>query len=385
MSPLEVTDILRRLVAFPTVSHLTNLPLIDWIRNYLADLGISSHLVPDSAGTKSNLFATLGPPENDGVAFSGHTDVVSTDGQAWNSHPFELTECDSRLYGRGACDMKGFIAATLARVAVWKELKLRRPVHLMFSYDEEIGCLGVPAMIQFAKDAIPTPAAVIVGEPTGLRVASEHKGYCLLRTHVRGVEAHSSLTDCGLSAVMLAGELIAALGGISRELMRNAVPDTRGLEPPYSTLSVNRIIGGTATNILAGQCEFEWDIRTLPLESAKSVLERFSGYAAERQLELRREGKPCGIDTSVQADVPPLRADGGAAESLALATAPPGRTATAVPFATEAGLFQRAGWSTVVCGPGEIERAHKPNEYIERAELVACESFLDGMVRRQCC
>lgn len=386
MAVLDTVEILERLVACPTVSRDSNLPLIDWVRNYLADHGIDSHLVKDASGTKSNLFASVGPAEEGGLVLSGHTDVVPVDGQAWSSDPFKLTARGSRLHGRGACDMKGFIAAALSRVPHWKASRLSRPVHLMFSYDEEVGCLGAPSMIAAASEALPKPAAVIVGEPTSMRVANEHKGICTVCTRVSGIEAHSSLTHQGVSAVMLAGELIAHLGALSRRLATQGGRSARAqrFEPPYTTLSVNRIEGGTAVNILAATCEFGWDIRPLPGERAAAVLDAFSEFARARVAELSSEGKKCDIASTVIADVPPLEADEGAAEQLVRAVLGGVAEPVTVPFATEAGQFQQAGWSTVVCGPGNIEHAHKPDEYIERAELAECERFLDRAVARQC-
>ncbi len=265
MSRLTSAEILERLVGFPTVSRDSNLPLIDWIRNYLADHGVDSRLVHDDTQRKANLFASIGPATEGGLVFSGHTDVVPIDGQQWTSDPFKLTDRDSKLYGRGACDMKGFIAVALSRVPDLLAGTLAKPVHLMFSYDEEIGCLGAPRMIAAASAQIPKPGAVIVGEPTSMRVANEHKGICTVHTRVNGVEAHSSLTHKGISAVMLAGELIERLRAIG-ERFASAPANERAkrFSPPYTSMGVNTIQGGTAINILAAVCEFGWDVRSLP-------------------------------------------------------------------------------------------------------------------------
>ena len=384
MMELDCAEILRYLVGFPTVSRDGNLPLIDWMRNYLSDLRIESHLVRNAEGTKSNLFATLGPQVAGGLVLSGHTDVVPVDDQTWSSDPFELTARGSRLHGRGACDMKGFIAAVLARAPVWRRAQLRKPVHLMFSYDEEVGCLGVSSLIRAARATLVEPAAVIVGEPTGMRPATRHKGLSMLRTKVTGVEAHSSLTHRGESAVMLAAELIAHLGEISRNLASSAPADGAGFEPPYTTLSINRITGGTANNILAGMCEFIWDIRTLPGESSAAILRQLASYAERRLAELSNQGKACAIQTAMLADVPPLRAEkDGSAARLVRAVAAHGERDITVPFGTEGGYFQQTGWSTVVCGPGSIAQAHRPDEFIERSQLAECESFLDRLIERQ--
>jgi len=384
MAALGTLDILDRLVAYPTVSQDSNLPLIDWVRNYLADHGVDSHLVRNTTGDKSNLFATVGPLETGGIVLSGHTDVVPIDDQHWSSDPFNLTFNGSRFYGRGTCDMKGFIAVALSRVPVWQASKLRRPIHFMLSYDEELGCLGAPSMIEAANKVLPTPTAVIVGEPTGMRIATEHKGICMLRTRVEGIEAHSSLTHEGHSAVMLAGQLIAHLGDLAQELAANTNSDACRFTPPYTTLSVNRIEGGTASNILAAACEFGWEIRSLPSDIPRRTLEKLSDFAEARLGELLKEGKRCAIETEVLTEVPPLKADGGRAEDFVRSVGAPSKETIAVPFATEGGQFQRMGWSTVVCGPGRIEQAHKPDEFIEHAELIACEAFLDRVGVRQC-
>jgi acetylornithine deacetylase len=385
MAALDTVQILERLVGFPTVSRDSNLPLIDWVRNYLADFGVESHLVPNGAGGKANLFASVGPPEEAGLVLSGHTDVVPVDGQPWSSDPFKLAARDARLHARGACDMKGFIAAALSRVPSLESHRLHRPVHFMFSYDEEIGCLGAPSMIAAAGRKLPKPAIVIVGEPTGMAVANTHKGICAGRTRVTGIEAHSSLTHQGVSAVMLAAELIHHLNEAAARLAASPVtPRTSRFVPPYSTITANMIQGGTASNIMAGACEFAWDIRALPGESARAVIDSLNALSSTLLARLEREGRSCSILSDVLADVPPLIADGGIAEQLARAVSPVTGDCITVPFATEGGQFQRAGWSTVVCGPGSIEQAHKADEYVEREQLAACDAFLDRAIARHC-
>jgi acetylornithine deacetylase len=385
MASLGTADILERLVAFPTVSRDSNLPLIDWVRNYLADHGVTSHLVRDDSGSKANLFATIGPQAEGGLVLSGHSDVVPVDDQPWSSDPFKLTARESRLYARGACDMKGFIASALSRVPALTRARLARPVHLMFSYDEEVGCLGAPRMIAAASEQIPKPAAVIIGEPTGMRIANEHKGICTLLTRVTGIEAHSSLVHLGASAVMLAAELIEHLNEIGKALA-SAPRSARAsrFTPPHTTVSANTIRGGTAINILAAACEFGWDVRALPGENAATVREALVRFASERLASLEAEGKHCSIETKILADVPPLEARDNTAEALAHAASGAVFESTTVPFATEGGQFQRVGWSTVVCGPGSIEQAHKPDEFIERSQLDACAAFIDRAVARQC-
>lgn len=385
MSALGTVKILERLVGFPTVSRDSNLPLIEWTRNFLADYGIDSHLVPNATGGKANLFASVGPQEAGGLVFSGHTDVVPVDGQPWSSDPFKLAARDARLHARGACDMKGFIAAALSRVPTLKATKLKRPVHFMFSYDEEIGCLGAPSMIAAASRKLPKPAVVIVGEPTGMAVANTHKGICAGRTRITGIEAHSSLTHQGVSAVMLAAELIHYLNEVAAKFASApASAHSSRFVPPYSTVTANVIQGGTASNIMAGVCEFAWDIRALPSESAHAVIDSLEKFSSVLLARLESEGRHCSIRSELLADVPPLLADGGVAEALARAIAPVAGDPITVPFATEGGQFQGAGWSTVVCGPGSIEQAHKADEYVEREQLAACEAFLERAIARQC-
>jgi len=383
MKPLTTVAVLDRLIGYPTVSRDSNLALIDWLRDYLEHWGVRSHLVPNAAGTKANLFATIGPEREGGLAFSGHTDVVPVDDQNWSSDPFVMRAHDGRFYGRGTCDMKGFIATAVALVPQLTRMPLRRPVHLMLSYDEEIGCVGAPFMIAQMNEQNVRPGAVIVGEPTGMQVANAHKGICVSRTCVTGTAAHSSQTHLGVSAVMIAGELIARLGELERELRAKRISAT-GLVPPYSTLAVNTIEGGTAMNILASTCEFTWEVRTLPGDDRAKHSDAFEAICKAVIMQLRSEGRECAVATEILADVPPLDAAGGAAEVLARSVLRLSDPSIAVPFATEAGQFQQAGWSSVVCGPGSISQAHRPDEFVSAADLERCEQFLQQAVRSHC-
>jgi acetylornithine deacetylase len=253
----------------------------------------------------------------------------------------------------------------------------------MFSYDEEVGCLGVSSMIAAAREILPQPGMVLVGEPTAMRVATQHKGICMAQTKVVGVEAHSSLTHRGESAVMLAGELIAHLADAARKLAAANTAAGKEVDPPYTTISVNRICGGTANNILAGLCEFIWDIRPIPGESAELILKELASRAEARLAHLSAAGKQCHIETTVLADVPALRAEiDGIAADIVRAAVGDRKPDIAVPFGTEGGYFQRAGWSTVVCGPGSIDQAHRPDEFIEHGQLSECEALLDRLVNR---
>jgi acetylornithine deacetylase len=258
---MNVRELLDQLVAFPTVSRDSNLPLIHFVQDYLKQHGIASTLVPNDEGTKSNLYATIGPSVPGGVVLSGHTDVVPIDGQSWHSDPFTVTEKDGRLYGRGTCDMKAFIATALALVPEMQTLK--KPIHLALSYDEEVGCVGAPRMIEQLKTNIPTPSAVIVGEPTNLQVVTAHKGIVANRTTITGHEAHSSQTHTGVSAVMTAARLVTYLDDMAQTLQANTPSDT-GFDPACTTVHVGTIAGGTAINIISRHCEFVWDLRNIP-------------------------------------------------------------------------------------------------------------------------
>ncbi|AKT43132.1 acetylornithine deacetylase [Chondromyces crocatus] len=375
MTPREI---LAHLVRFPTVSRDSNLPLLDFVEDLLRGHGISCVRVPNDDGTKANLYATVGPAVPGGIVLSGHTDVVPVDGQPWDTDPFTLVERGGRLHGRGAVDMKAFIALALALVPEMKALK--RPVHLAFSYDEEVGCQGAPRMIREISARVPRPAAVIVGEPTGMQVATAHKGIAVYRTVVTGHEAHSSQTHRGVSAVSTAARLITWLDDRARERMASAPKDS-GFEPPCTTIHVGKVHGGTAINIIARHCELWWDVRTLPGDDAAAIASALTDYAEVSLLpEMRRVAPEVAITTEALLGAPPLRDEPGS-PAVALALALTGSNTTGrVPFATEAGLFQEAGIPAVVCGPGSIDQAHQPNEYITLEQLDAGEAFLRRLI-----
>jgi acetylornithine deacetylase len=365
----EVRALLERLVAFDTVSRHSNLELIDFVRAYLAQHGIASTMVASDDGGKANLFATVGPLVPGGVVLSGHTDVVPVDGQPWTSDPFRVVERHGRLYGRGTSDMKTFLAIALALVPQMH--RLRRPIHLAFSYDEEVGCQGAPRLIEAMLRAIPPPAAVIVGEPTQMQVVSAHKGIAVLRTVVRGHEAHSSQTHRGVSAVTTAARLIAYLDDLARERAAHG-PFAAGFEPPYTTLHVGTVRGGTAVNIISRECRFDWDIRPIPGEAPETILEQFRAHC-RTQVEpaMQAIAAHSGIATELLVQTPPLVQEAGNA-AIELACGLAGMdTCLQVPFAAEAGLFQRAGWPSVLCGPGSIDQAHQPDEYITLEQVQA--------------
>lgn len=372
---------IARLVGFDTVSRRSNMALIDWVRGYLAGYGVESRLVPSPDGAKANLFATIGPMTEGGVVLSAHTDVVPVDGQPWDTDPFTLVERDGRLYGRGTADMKSFPAVALALLPEILEAGLKRPLHLALSYDEEVGCIGAPAMIARIADELPRPSAVIVGEPTSMGVVLAHKGCYVLRTTVTGHEVHSSQIDRGVSAVMIAARLVTLVGDMAAE--NAAAADSGcGFDPPFTTLQVGTIEGGTAANITARHCSFVWDIRPLPGDDWTRYRDRFEAECGRLRTAMRRISPDCDIRTEQLAGVPGLAPE-PAGPAAQLCHALTGRNDTGmVSFAAEAGQFQEAGLSTVLCGPGSIDQAHQPNEYIDIAQVTACEGFLRDLVRR---
>lgn len=377
---LETVDLLARLVAFDTESSRSNLALIDWVSAYLDGWGVRSVRVPNAAGDKAALFATLGPEGDGGVVLSGHTDVVPVAGQSWSADPFTLRIADGRAYGRGAVDMKGFCALALALVPEMLAADLRRPIHILLSYDEETTCLGVADTIaRFGRD-LPRPGAVIVGEPTNLEVADAHKSVVTCLTTVHGHEAHSSKPMLGANAVMAAGDLVAALNGIADAMIARGDPSGR-FDPPFSTVHVGTIQGGTARNILPKVCSFNWEYRGLPdLDPAEIPALFGEAVARVTRDRLNRYGAYGRIETLEEVAVPGLAPEPGSeAERLALRLAQRNRTVS-VPYATEAGRFQAAGIPTVVCGPGSIDQAHQPDEFIALAALGQGEAFMRRLI-----
>jgi acetylornithine deacetylase len=376
-TPLEM---LARLVAFDTDSDKSNLALIDFVADYLDAWGVEYVRIPNASGDKASLVATIGPLIDGGIVLSGHTDTVPVTGQTWTSDPFALRVADGRAYGRGSVDMKGFCATALALVPELIAADLASPVHILLSYDEETTCLGVvDAIARFGID-LPRPRAVIVGEPTELQVADAHKSVSIFTTRVHGFEAHSSKPYLGANAVTSAAELVCELNRIGDELM--LLGDASGrFDPGYSTVGVGTINGGTARNILAKECIINWEIRGLPGFDQQPVRERFARFSAMVEKERLNRFGPFGrIETVVDVDVPDLAPEPGSeAELIALRAA--GRNQTiSVPYGTEAGQFRAAAIPVVVCGPGSIDQAHQPDEYITLEQLAAGEGFLRRVV-----
>ncbi len=367
--------LLDRLVGFDTESSLSNLPLIDFVEDYLLGLGARFTRIPNAVGDKSALFVTFGPDVDGGVLLSGHTDVVPVTGQKWTSPPFVLRRDGDRLYGRGTCDMKGFDAICLAMAPEFLAAKLNKPIHILLSYDEETTCAGcLDAIARFGQD-LPRPALAVIGEPTMMQVADAHKSISTYRTCVTGHEAHSSKPWLGVSAVHVACELVAALERIGLELQSDR--DAHGrFDPAFSTVHVGMIQGGTARNIMARQCEFFWEFRGLPHTPQDAALIKFEAFSAALAKEKFKNFPNARIDTFVEIEAPGLRAEQDSpAATLALALSKANHT-IAVPYATEAGQFQFGGMPAVICGPGSIDQAHQPDEYIEIAQMAEGVAFM---------
>lgn len=374
-------EMIRKLVAFDTTSRDSNLALIDFVRGYLAEHGIESELFHDDERRKANLYATLGPKDRGGVMLSGHTDVVPVDGQDWSSNPFEIVERNGKLYGRGTSDMKSFVAVALAMVPEFLKRDLKTPIHLALSYDEEVGCVGVRSMISAVAKRPVRPAFCIVGEPSLMKPVIAHKGKISVACHVRGLESHSALTHLGVNAVEAAAEIIAYLKGMARRKRDNG-PFDRNFAPPYTTIHTGVVNGGTVLNIVPKDCSFIFEFRTLPGDPPEPLLAEVKRFAATLLPEMRSPQAGTGITFEELTSTPGLSAEPDS-EIARLACALSGANETGkVSFGTEAGLFQEAGIPTVVCGPGSIDEAHKPDEFIDIDQVRQCEAFLRRLLER---
>ncbi|ATQ66966.1 MULTISPECIES: acetylornithine deacetylase [Methylosinus] len=382
MSTLERTiELTGRLVAFDTESSRSNLPLIDFVADYLRGEGVPFVVAPNATGDKAALFATIGPNVDGGIVLSGHTDVVPVAGQNWTGDPFALRREGERLIGRGAVDMKGFGAVCLAMVPEFKAAALQRPIHIFLSYDEETTCLGPLDLIARFGDALPRPGAAVIGEPTSMRVADAHKSVSTYVTRVVGHEIHSANLHRGASAVHAAALVAGELLRLGEELVAMGDPTGR-FDPPWSSLHIGVIQGGTARNIVAKDCAFHWEVRGVPgIDAAGFVEKRLAAFTQALNERYFAAFPGTGITTEIEVAVPGLAPQPGSpAETLALRLARANHT-VAVPYASEAGQFQRAGIASVICGPGRIDEAHQPDEYIEVAQLAACVEFMRSLAR----
>ena len=368
--------VLERLIAFDTTSRCSNLELIGYAEDQLRACGASLNRVNNPDGSKANLIGRIGPQADGGILLSGHTDVVPVDGQPWTSDPFVLTRRDGRLYGRGTADMKGFLALALAAAPEFAARPLSRPVQFAFSYDEEIGCLGAPGLIQALVKDGPRPDMVIVGEPTSMEAVSGHKGIATFKVTVNGREAHSSLPHLGVSAIMAATKLMARLVDLAEALERQADAASPFL-PRGPSLTIGQVRGGTAVNILARECVFLFDVRSPPGIDPQQALEPFFEAAARMDLELKARAPEAGVRIEARSSTPPMAPEAeGRAETLARRLAGDNGPARVVSYAAEAGQFQQAGFSTVICGPGSIEQAHQPDEYIDLSQMERGAAFM---------
>lgn len=375
----ETIEVIGNFISFNTESKRSNLALVDWIEQRVAGTGVQCFKTFNEQKNKATICVTVGPPVDGGVILSGHIDVVPVEGQAWSSDPYVMRQADGKLYGRGTCDMKAFGAIAIAHVPYFLASKIKRPVHIVLSYDEEITSYGSVAVIEEFGKTLPTPSAVIVGEPTMMKVTDTHKSISTYHTTVTGHEAHSSMPNIGANAIAGASALITELYRLAEELEKRVDPGA-GLEPAYSTISVGTISGGTARNILARECKFHWEFRGLPGVPQDFALGHLERYASNVVLpKLRRFTNDASISTIIESEVPGLNKDpGNAAEALAMRLTRTNETVT-MPFATEAGQFQVRGLPTVLCGPGDVQKAHQPDEYIAVDQVESCAAFMRGL------
>ena len=374
-------DCLRQLIAFDTTSRNSNLSLIDWAEAHLARHGARIRRSYNPERTKANLFASFGEGPG-GVVLSGHTDVVPVDGQAWSSDPFQAEIRDGKLFGRGACDMKGFIAVVLAQAEAFGRARLRSPIHVALSFDEEAGCLGIAPLLRDLAEAGIQPDGCVVGEPTSMEMVTAHKGGRVYRCTVHGRAAHSSLTPRGVNAIEYAARVISFIQDLSwREEAQG--PRLDGLDVPFSTISTNMISGGNGKNIIPARCEFFFDYRYVPGKPPEEFIEQIRAYIAEHlEPRMKRAHPQAGVELELTGSIPGLSPEeqSGIAE-LARALLGP-RPSAKVSYGTEAGFFQQAGIPSIVCGPGSIEHAHKADEFVPLAQLAACEAFVRRLTER---
>jgi acetylornithine deacetylase len=377
---MSALDLVKELIAFDTTSRDSNLALIDHAQALLEKAGARCRRSYDVTGTKANLFATLGPDGDGGYVLSGHTDVVPVDGQDWSSDPFKPEVRGSKLYGRGACDMKGFVGTALALVPDIARATLKRPIHFALSYDEEVGCAGVMGLLDDLKDQKLKPALAIIGEPTLMKIVGAHKGGAKLVTKCCGREHHSSGPEKGANAVMMAGEFVTLLDKVWDELRADADPR---FDPPHSTVQATVIHGGTAVNILARETDVTWEYRALPDRDPHQIIARVKERAAAEILpKYQRRAAEAAFNTTLHAQYPGLAMD---EDSLAIRLAKEltgANQVEAVAYGTEAGHFQNYGIPAVICGPGSIDQAHRADEFCELSELEACEAFLRKVIAK---
>ena len=374
---------LGKLIAFPTVSRDSNLALIEFIRDTLKPFDAEIRLSHDDGKRKANLFATLGPRGERGIVLSGHTDVVPTEGQDWTTDPFEMVEKGGKLYGRGTSDMKGFIACVLAAEPEFMKRGLKTPLHLAFSYDEEVGCIGVGRLLLDLQRAGIRPRSCIVGEPTEMRPVVAHKGKRGYRCTVRGLAGHSAYAPHGVNAVEYAAEAVAYLKSMARR-RRDEGPYDRGFDIAHTTVHTGVMHGGTALNVIPHDCTFDFEFRHLPGDDPDRLLSEFKGYIERLEPEMKKIHASAGFTIEPLSEIPVLDT-GPETEIVAIAQEAAGNSEISkVSFGTEASQFQRSGIPTVVCGPGSIAEAHKPNEFVTLEQIARCDDFLRKLMKKVC-
>ena len=374
----STVKILGDLIGFDTTSRNTNLAMIDYIADHLSTLGIPSQKIYSDDQNKANLYATIGPKVDGGIVLSGHTDVVPVDGQNWATNPFELTTKQNKLYGRGTADMKGFIACCLAMAEPISQVDIKRPIHLAFSYDEEVGCIGVGRLIELIASQDPNPACVIVGEPTAMQIVNAHKGICVMSSIIRGREGHSSHPHRGVNAIEAAAALTTYIYELCDELSK--IERDGRFEPPYTTFNTGVISGGDAVNIIARECTLNWEFRPIPGADHTAITARINNWVEEELLAKMRKVDPrCSIKTTREVLVPPFDQPNSVAEEL-VRKITGSNDAAAVAYVTEASLFSQASIPAVVIGPGNISQAHQPDEFISLDQLAKCLSFLNQLI-----
>lgn len=380
---LTTEAILARLVGFNTISDRSNLELLDWVETYLHSHGVTAQRFYDASGTKASLHAVIGPRDvTGGVVLSGHTDVVPVEGQHWDSDPFVLHGDEDALFGRGSCDMKGFVATVLSRVPHFVAAPLKAPIHLAFSYDEEVGCLGVYDMAKAIAAETARPGLCVVGEPTLMKTITGHKGIWELNCTVKGLEAHSSQAPYAVNAVEAAAELVTFVRTVAKRIASEG-PFNKQFDPPFTTMQAGMFHGGTAVNIVPNRCEVAFDIRPLPGFDAGAVIEEIRQHAF-RVIEPRMKDidPATGFEFRLSSQVAAFDIDADHTAVAAVQALSGANDTAKVSFATEAGIFNDLGIPTVVCGPGSIDQAHKPNEFIARSQLRQCEVFLNRLTER---
>lgn len=380
---MQAQAILAELLAFDTVSAKPNRALMDRVAEILAGAGIASTLIPTADGGKANLYASTGPA-GAGVMLSGHTDVVPVEGQDWTHPPFAMTEKDGRLYGRGAADMKGFVACAIAAMLQAARSPLRVPLHLALSYDEEIGCMGVPSLIEMLQQAPQRPAICIVGEPTGMQVATGHKGKVALRATCIGREGHSALAPMALNALHLAADFVNAVRKLQAEVAAHGLRDG-DYDVPYSTLHVGKLNGGVQVNIVPNKAVIDFEIRSLAQENVQALIDRLHHEAAAILAPLRDEFPEAAIQIERLWDYPGLGTPSDAAVVNFVKSLTGANGTIKVAFGTEGGLFDaRLGIPTVICGPGSMAQGHKPDEYVSLEQMQRCEAMMTALIARLC-